>query len=229
LNIFINDIWVKILKPEVTVKDEDFNNIIDGGAPNMHRSNLINHVLLRQPGTEGVDELFVQMDSLLPKRLLSVTIIARDYKALKGHIKSHFKIIKAAGGVVKKGKKILMIYRLGRWDLPKGKIEKQELPAAAAEREIGEECNIVAKTSKKICNTWHTYTMKKKKILKKTSWYQLDLIDGSAISPQTDEDIERVEWMGPKEVFHAMDNSYESIRFVLDVYFKNRRFRWDKE
>ncbi|MDH5605052.1 MAG: NUDIX domain-containing protein, partial [Cyclobacteriaceae bacterium] len=174
-------------------------------------------------------ELFKQLDTLLPKSLLSVTVVAKDYEGLKAHIKSRFKIIKAAGGIVRKGKKILMIYRLGKWDLPKGKIEKKELPEKAAVREVKEECGITVKEKKKICNTWHTYTMKKKRIMKKTSWYSLTLLDDSRMAPQQEENIELIQWMGPKEVFHALENSYESIRFVIDIHFKKRNLKWDVE
>jgi len=229
LNIFVNDIWVRLLRPTVTVREEEFNGIIIGGQDTITRANLLNHVLLKFPGEQEIEELFKQLDTLLPKSLLSVTVIAKDYEELKRQIKSRFKIIKAAGGVVRKGKKILMIYRLGKWDLPKGKIEKGEIPVEAAVREVSEECGIAVQEKKKICNTWHTYTMKKNRIMKKTSWYCLNLLDESNMAPQVEENIERVQWMGPKEVFHALDNSYESIRFVLDVHFKKRNLKWDVE
>jgi len=229
LNIFVNDIWVRLLEPTVKVREEDFNYIINGGKNLITRANLLNHVLLMFPSYKDIDELFKQLDTLLPKSLLSVTVVAKDYEGLKAHIKSRFKIIKAAGGIVRKGQKILMIYRLGKWDLPKGKIEKKELPEKAAVREVKEECGITVKEKKKICNTWHTYTMKKKRIMKKTSWYSLTLLDDSRMAPQQEENIELIQWMGPKEVFHALENSYESIRFVIDIHFKKRNLKWDVE
>ena len=47
--------------------------------------------------------------------------------------KSQFKWIEAAGGVVLNDtNEILLIYRLDKWDLPKGKLEKGEEPNEAA-------------------------------------------------------------------------------------------------
>ncbi|QQS63451.1 MAG: NUDIX domain-containing protein [Chitinophagaceae bacterium] len=55
----------------------------------------------------------------------------------------NFKIVEAAGGIVQnENKEILFIYRRNKWDLPKGKIEKKELPENAAAREIEEETGI---------------------------------------------------------------------------------------
>ena len=48
-----------------------------------------------------------------------------------------FNIIKAGGGVVNNNKnQILFIYRLKRWDLPKGKLDKGETIRECAEREV---------------------------------------------------------------------------------------------
>ena len=38
-----------------------------------------------------------------------------------------------------------------------------------------------------------------------------------------EEDIDEVKWMTPKEVTHALHNSYRSIRFVFEVYYKSRK------
>ena len=54
---------------------------------------------------------------------------------------SDHKLIEAAGGVVKNpADELLFILRLGKWDLPKGKIEKGEKIKEAALREVEEEC-----------------------------------------------------------------------------------------
>ena len=50
-------------------------------------------------------------------------------------------MIKAAGGVVENHKnEILMMKRLGHWDLPKGKADPGENSATTAQREVEEEC-----------------------------------------------------------------------------------------
>src|SRR5690606_25043669 len=53
------------------------------------------------------------------------------------------KWIHAAGGVVfNSAGDLLMIHRLGRWDLPKGKCEHNESVNESAIREVQEECGI---------------------------------------------------------------------------------------
>jgi 8-oxo-(d)GTP phosphatase len=146
--------------------------------------------------------------------------VVKDKKASKEYIKSKFEIIKAAGGLVEKGGKLLMIYRLQKWDLPKGKLDKKETPEDGAVREVEEECNIKVKLGEKICSTWHTYTRNGKGILKKTHWYQMFCEDDSELKPQIEEDIEEVRWMDAREIRQALYNSYPSIRNVFHNYYK---------
>ena len=53
--------------------------------------------------------------------------------------KTEFKLILAAGGLVKKQQDYLFIYRNGKWDLPKGKLENNETFSQCALREVEEE------------------------------------------------------------------------------------------
>src|SRR6185295_2085187 len=70
-------------------------------------------------------------------------IFSDDDKTLWKKFCKQFTIIEAAGGLVLNTKKeLLMIFRLNRWDLPKGKIEKNEEPSAAALREVCEETGV---------------------------------------------------------------------------------------
>jgi 8-oxo-dGTP pyrophosphatase MutT (NUDIX family) len=106
--------------------------------------------------------------------------------------------------------------------LPKGKKESGERSSETAVREVEEECNVKVKLGSKICTTWHTYTMGKSNMLKKTKWYKMDLIDDSNSKPSLEEDIEELRWMTEKEVYHALENSYKSIRFVFEEYYRKR-------
>ena len=90
-------------------------------------------------------------------------------------------------------------------------------------REVEEECNVRVKLGAKICTTWHTYTMNKNSMLKKTKWYNMDLVDDSHMKPSLEEDIEELCWMTEKEVYHALENSYKSIQFVFEEYYKNNQ------
>ncbi len=155
------------------------------------------------------------------KSLESVTVVTDQYDEAVEYIKSKFKIIKAAGGVVAEGNKVLMIHRLGMWDFPKGKIENKESIAEGAKREVEEECNVSVEVEDKICTTWHTYTKGSQSILKKTTWYQMSCTDDSKMKPQVEEGIDEVKWMNEKEINVALYNAYHSIQHVYKKFKKN--------
>jgi len=155
----------------------------------------------------------------LPIALRSLVISIDDYHAVKEFLKGRFRIVKAAGGLVRKKDRFLMIYRQKKWDLPKGKKETGERSRETAVREVEEECNVKVRLGKKISTTWHTYTMNKHAMLKKTRWYRMEIVDDSKMRPSVEEDIEDVRWMNQKEVYHALENSYNSIRFVFEEYY----------
>jgi ADP-ribose pyrophosphatase YjhB (NUDIX family) len=134
-------------------------------------------------------------------------------------------VVKAAGGLVRKKDRVLMIYRMKKWDLPKGKKETGEKSKETAVREVEEECNVEVKIGKKICTTWHTYTMNKNNMIKRTKWYEMDLINDSRSRPSIEEDIEELRWMTQKEVYHALENSYRSIRFVFEEYYRKQKVK----
>lgn len=217
--IFINDIPVTVLKEGDALDEGRVNKIIDAAAEPVTQAKLIHHVWIRNAGEKELDILLSFLDSKVPTNMLSVAISVKDYALAKQYLRSKFKVVKAAGGLVRKKDKFLMIYRLKKWDLPKGKKDKGERYKETAVREVEEECNINVKIGKKICTTWHTYTMNKRAMIKKTRWYVMDLIDDSRIRPQLDEDIEEARWMNQKEVYHALEHSYKSISYVFEKYY----------
>jgi len=142
--------------------------------------------------------------------------VVNDKKDAKKTVTSYFKVISAGGGVVyNEAKKVLVMKRLGKWDLPKGKADKGEKFRETAAREVTEECNVEVAVLRKVCTTWHTYRIHGKRILKRTKWYKMDCLNDTEMTPQVEEDIEELRWMNRNEIAEAMKNSYASIRFVL--------------
>ncbi|MEQ8927804.1 MAG: NUDIX domain-containing protein [Fulvivirga sp.] len=223
MNLFINDIPVQILDALHKPDKRDFNTIINAEVEPITKAKLLHRVWVKNAKIDEIEKILDVLDTTSIGGLISLTLTVEHYDVVKTFLKKKFKIIKAAGGLVRKKDKILMIYRLKKWDLPKGKFEKDEKPKQAAQREVEEECNIQVNLRNKICTTWHTYTMKKKQILKKTTWFLMDIVRDKEMMPQIEEDIEEVRWMTPKEVFHALDDSYKSIRFVFDRYFAQEK------
>ncbi len=220
MNLFVNDIPVRIWAPETKPEEGSFNFEIDAHKEPITKAKLINHVFIRQANVQNLNDVLDQVSSKVPMSLLSLDIAVTDYDAVKRFLQEKFKIVKAAGGLVKKKDRFLMIYRMKKWDLPKGKKESGEKYRQTAEREINEECNIDVEVGKKICTTWHTYTMNRSNMIKKTRWYLMDLLDDSKSKPRLEEDIEELRWMTQKEMYHALENSYKSIRFVLEEYYR---------
>jgi ADP-ribose pyrophosphatase YjhB (NUDIX family) len=218
--IFINDIPVSIYKADESPTEGHYNRVIDAAAEEITRAKLLHHVYVRNVREPELELLLGYLNSKVPIGLQSLHITAFDYEAIKVYLKSKFKIVKAAGGVVRKKDKFLMIYRLKKWDLPKGKKEKKEAYEDTAVREIEEECNITVRLGPKICTTWHTYTMNRRTMLKKTKWYVMDLADDSRMRPSLQEDIEELRWMNPKDVYHALEHSYKSISYVFERYYE---------
>jgi len=135
-----------------------------------------------------------------------------------------FKKVKAAGGLVVRNNKILIILRHNRWDLPKGKVEKGETSKIAAIREVAEECGIKGhKIKKKLPSTYHIYQspyaeIKGKWIVKETIWYEMEYSGQYNGIPQLEEDITEVRWFDKGELQKVISNTYPNLKPVISLY-----------
>jgi len=219
--IFINDIPVLFKNLDNSkLKVENYDTLIDGSSGIIH-TKLRARVLIYDALPDSIDSLLKIMTEKKLKKTYSVTFTLKNKKEVIKYLKKKFKVIKAAGGIVQNNEnKILFIYRLGKWDLPKGKKDKGEKIKDCAVREVEEETNTKVKIIKKNCTTWHTYTRYKKFILKKTVWYKMKCIDDSKMKGQKKEKIEKVRWMENKIINEILINSYKSLSYVVKKYFK---------
>ncbi len=217
--LFINDIPVRILDPDVVPDPGQYNDVLDAVTDPITQARLINHIWIKNVTSSDFDSLLKFLNSNVPTNILSV-IVSTSGLSVKKYLRSKFRIVKAAGGLVRKKEKFLMIYRLKKWDLPKGKREKGETYKQTAVREVEEETNLSVKLGQRICTTWHTYTMNKRAMLKKTRWYVMECTDDNKMKPATEEDIEELRWMTRKEVYHALTHSYKSISYVFEKYYE---------
>lgn len=220
MRLFINDIPVRILDAGASPDAGNYNHTLDAASEPITQAKLINHVWIRNVDEGALDTLLGFLNSKVPTNILSVVLTVSDLLSVKKYLRSKFRVVQAAGGLIRKKEKFLMIYRMKKWDLPKGKKEKNEKYRRTAVREVEEECNVSVKIGSKICTTWHTYTMNKNSMLKKTKWYLMDCVDDSKMKPALEEDIEELRWMTQKEVYHALEHSYKSIQYVFEEYYK---------
>lgn len=219
MKIFIQDIPVNIISVKENLNIALFDLIRDCNKDEVDFDRLKGVVLIQNADKKKLDNFLVLLKQNKVKKLEEITFSVDDYKAVIKFFKSKYTIIKAAGGLVVKDDEVLLIYRLKKWDLPKGKLDPGEKSKHGAVREVEEECNIKVALGDKICATWHTYKTNGKRILKKTNWYVMTCVDDSQIKPQVEEDIEEVKWMSEREAYQALYNSYSSIREVFRRYY----------
>ena len=144
-------------------------------------------------------------------------IITDNPKETFHRMMQEFRYIEAAGGIVENEKdELLLIYRLEHWDLPKGKIERDELPYESAKREVEEECGIkVDKVEKQTSSTFHIYKMNERFYLKKTFWYSMKYSGNEKLVPQIEEDIEKAVWVKKSELKDYLDYMYGGIKELM--------------
>jgi 8-oxo-dGTP pyrophosphatase MutT (NUDIX family) len=145
----------------------------------------------------------------------NLTITCDDPKKVFQTFFKNFKLIEAAGGIVRSSDsplRYLFIKRWGKWDIPKGKLEKGETPPRGAIREIEEECNMKEiELISELSPTYHVYFMYNKFVLKKTHWYLFEGNSAQQLIPQLQEDITEVKWFEKKEFSLIKANTYTSL------------------
>src|SRR5690606_1525086 len=137
--------------------------------------------------------------------------------SLQDELHELFTPVEAGGGVVTNEKgEVLMIYRRGMWDLPKGKCDDGEEIGACALREVSEETGLnKLKLGDKICDTYHVYSQNKQSLLKCTTWYKMKGTVKEEPVPQAEENILEARWVAEEELPLVVFKSYEAIREVM--------------
>ena len=125
----------------------------------------------------------------------------------------------AGGGIItkrtRKGNlKVLLIYRRGVWDLPKGKRDRGESIEECALREVSEELGIQkVKIVQPVGQTLHGFSQNRYYRVKTTHWFEMRTKEKSFI-PQASEGIKDVKWFKWKDAKKAL--GYKTLRLFLD-------------
>ena len=149
----------------------------------------------------------------------SIVVLSTDCAAAFDRFAKRFEWVEAAGGVVENAQgQVLMIFRRGRWDLPKGHIDAGEDAQCAAIREISEETGVAGLNFVDyLGNTLHAYNVYGKWELKSTHWFAFSCSEAQT-TPQAEEDITLAEWVDSKKLTECMTNSYPTIRQIVYEY-----------
>jgi len=163
-------------------------------------------------------------NSFVSSKLKEIKLFHQDPDGFFRVFQSAYIRIPAAGGVVVSGEHILFILRRGVWDLPKGKIDKNEEPSSAAIREVKEECGISGHEIVKVLpTTYHIYFCtypgdRKKWIFKETIWFEMKY-NGPLIGfPEVKEGITEIKWFPKSELNRVSVNTYENLKQIIDLY-----------
>jgi len=201
--VFFND---SIIRFYSATKKSSYSNIVQDIEQESYGS--VNQFVSALKKGGGISELSIRNQDI---------IRVWDY------FRSRFVEIHAAGGLVQNSTgNFLFIRRLGKWDLPKGKIEKKETPEFAAVREVEEECGLTKlKVIKSLESTFHIYRSpflpeESNLVLKETKWFLMHYSGNETPVPQTDEDIEEVRWIPAEEISLVLENTYPSLHEFLN-------------
>lgn len=129
-------------------------------------------------------------------------------------------IIAAGGLVFNEQQELLMIFRRGKWDLPKGKLDEGENIETCAVREVTEETGVTNIELKKLIGkTYHEYFDKwiGADVIKETWWYLMHVKGVPKLVPQTEEDIEAVIWANKIKIEACLKNSYPNIVEIISL------------
>ncbi|MEK7199573.1 MAG: NUDIX domain-containing protein [Bacteroidota bacterium] len=125
------------------------------------------------------------------------------------------KTIVAGGGLVQnESGKLLMMYRRGKWDLPKGKLDAGETIEACAVREVMEETGIInIELGRLIDIGRHDYYDRylQEEVIKETHWFAMKAKGEQTPVPQTEEDITAIKWVSGAELEACLEDSYPNV------------------
>lgn len=155
------------------------------------------------------------LDILKKKNVTSIGILCKNPEKFLSNFPFQ-KIVAAGGIVINDRKEILFIFRDKKWDLPKGKAEKNENITQTAVREVMEETGvkdlIIVRPKEK---TYHIFKREKKNYLKETYWFEMKSNYDKNFTPQIKEGITRVEWISNEKIPLILKNTYQNIKLLI--------------
>lgn len=187
------------------------DTITDEIAPYAHHDDAVYMDELSAPGVNSM------IHEMKQEKVHAGIYFHDDIIQLKKAFWRKFMLIQAAGGLVQnEDKAVLMMFRRGKWDLPKGKMDPGETPAQSALREVQEETGLAEVTlGDPLVTTYHTYDDAGHHILKETFWFHMTAPKAQTLTPQLEEQITDLVWADKNALKEYLDNTFPSVKEVL--------------
>jgi 8-oxo-dGTP pyrophosphatase MutT (NUDIX family) len=125
----------------------------------------------------------------------------------------------SAGGVIVRDNLVLLIQMRNLegttvWTFPKGHLEPDETPQAAAVREVAEETGFICKITGELYTAEYSFARNGKPVHKDVRWYRMALLGGDGVVKTPDE-ILNLKWCSLEEAGKAL--SYPSDLILLGL------------
>ncbi|MGE8431006.1 NUDIX hydrolase [Chryseobacterium joostei] len=175
---------------------------------------------------ESFTTLEIALDLLENTSVKELNVFGENIDEIWHEFQKLFRIIEAAGGLVNNpGGEMLFIKRLGKWDLPKGKMEKGESREESAIREIEEETGLVdVELAEFINTTYHIYIERNgDKILKCTHWFEMNFDGEDTSKPQIEEGITEVAWKNTTQIEdEVFPSTFQNIKLIVREFWDSK-------
>lgn len=177
-------------------------------------------------GYENVTSLEIALDLLENTSVTELNVFGENIDEIWAEFQKLFRIIEAAGGIVNNPNgEILFIKRLGKWDLPKGKMEKGESREESAVREIEEETGLANVELVQFINTtYHIYVERNgDKVLKCTHWFEMNFDGEDTSKPQIEEGITEVAWKNTHQIEdEVFPSTFKNIKLIIKEFWNTK-------
>ena len=177
-------------------------------------------------GYEGATSLEIALDLLENTSVTELNVFGENIDEIWAKFQSLFRIIEAAGGIVNNPDgDVLFIKRLGKWDLPKGKMEKGESREESAVREIEEETGLRDVELVRFINTtYHIYVERNgDKVLKCTHWFEMNFDGEDTSKPQIEEGITEVAWKNTAQIENEVfPSTFKNIKLIVKEFWNTK-------
>ena len=127
MNLFVNETHIFLTSQQEDIQSNGFDLIWDGSKESdLPKDQMKGKVWLKYPSEQDIKQLLSQIIDQELENLTHLMILVKELKKTKKALTKDFKVIKAAGGLVTKEDKVLMIYRFKKMGFAQRKRLKME-------------------------------------------------------------------------------------------------------